>query len=41
MAFCAKSEGYAEDYSHARIIASRRAQQEIWPIISDWLVKRA
>lgn len=40
MVFCAKSEGYGEDYSHARIIASRRAQQEIWPIISEWLVKR-
>jgi oxygen-independent coproporphyrinogen-3 oxidase len=41
MAFCAKSEGYTEDYSHARIIASRRAQQEIWPIIAEWLLKRA
>ncbi|PWB45830.1 MAG: hypothetical protein C3F12_07020 [Candidatus Methylomirabilota bacterium] len=41
MMLCAKSEGYGEDYSHARIIASRRAQQEIWPIISEWLVKRA
>lgn len=41
MVFCAKSEGYGEDYSHARIIMSRRAQLEIWPIISEWLVKRA
>jgi len=41
MAFCAKSEGYGEDYSHARIIASRRAQQEIWPMIAEWLTKRA
>jgi oxygen-independent coproporphyrinogen III oxidase len=41
MMFCAKSEGYGEDYSHARIITSRRAQQEIWPIISEWLAKRA
>jgi len=41
MVFCAKSEGYGEDYSHARIIASRRAQQEIWPIIAEWLLKRA
>jgi oxygen-independent coproporphyrinogen-3 oxidase len=41
MVFCAKSEGYGEDYSHARIITSSRAQQEIWPIISEWLVKRA
>ena len=41
MMLCAKSEGYGEDYSHARIITSRRAQQEIWPVISEWLVKRA
>jgi oxygen-independent coproporphyrinogen-3 oxidase len=41
MALCAKSEGYGEDYSHSRIIASRRAQQEIWPTISEWLIKRA
>jgi len=41
MALCAKSEGYREDYSHSRIIASRQAQQEIWPIISEWLLKRA
>ncbi len=41
MALCAKSEGYGEDYSHSRIIASRRAQQEIWPTISEWLMKRA
>ncbi|PWB81156.1 MAG: hypothetical protein C3F08_02665 [Candidatus Methylomirabilota bacterium] len=40
MVFCAKSEGYAEDYSHARIMTSRPAQREIWPIISEWLVKR-
>lgn len=41
MVLCAKSEGYAEDYSHARIMTSRPARQEIWPIISEWLVKRA
>jgi oxygen-independent coproporphyrinogen-3 oxidase len=41
MVFCAKSEGYEEDYSHARIIMSRPAQREIWPVISEWLVKRA
>jgi oxygen-independent coproporphyrinogen-3 oxidase len=41
MALCAKSEGYGEDYSHSRLIASRRAQQEIWPTISEWLMKRA
>jgi oxygen-independent coproporphyrinogen-3 oxidase len=41
MALCARSEGYSEDYSHSRIIAGRRAQQEVWPTISEWLIKRA
>jgi pimeloyl-ACP methyl ester carboxylesterase len=41
MALCARSEGFGENYNHSRIIASRRAQQEIWPIISEWLIKRS
>jgi oxygen-independent coproporphyrinogen-3 oxidase len=41
MVYGAKSEGFGEDYGHARIIASRRSQQEIWPIILEWLIKRA
>jgi len=41
MVLCARSEGYGEDYTHARIIASRRSQQEIWPMIAEWLLKRA
>lgn len=38
---CARSEGFTEDYSHARIIASRAAQAEVWPQIAEWLAKRA
>lgn len=41
LVLCARSEGFAEDYSHARIIASRAAQAEVWPQIAEWLAKRA
>jgi hypothetical protein len=35
---CGTAEGFSEDFGHARIIASRAAQREIWPRIKDWLV---
>jgi oxygen-independent coproporphyrinogen-3 oxidase len=35
---CGRAEGFSEDFNHARIIASRAAQREIWPRIKDWLV---
>lgn len=38
---CARSEGFSEDFSHARIVASRGAQREVWPRIRDWLVERS
>jgi oxygen-independent coproporphyrinogen-3 oxidase len=38
---CARSEGFSEDFGHARIIVSRAAQQEVWPRIRDWLVARS
>jgi pimeloyl-ACP methyl ester carboxylesterase len=38
---CAVAQGFAEDYTHARIIASRAARQEIWPMLRDWLLKHA
>jgi oxygen-independent coproporphyrinogen-3 oxidase len=37
----ARSEGFSEDFGHARLIASRAAQREIWPRVRDWLVARA
>jgi pimeloyl-ACP methyl ester carboxylesterase len=37
---CGRSEGFSEDYGHARIITSRAAEREIWPRIKDWLVRR-
>lgn len=38
---CGKLEGFIEDYSHSRIIMSRPASREIWPLIATWLEKRA
>jgi oxygen-independent coproporphyrinogen-3 oxidase len=35
---CGKAEGFTEDFGHARLIASRAAQREIWPRIKDWLL---
>jgi oxygen-independent coproporphyrinogen-3 oxidase len=32
---CAKSEGFSQDFGHARIVASRAAQREVWPRIRD------
>lgn len=36
---CARTEGYQEDYTHDRLILSRPASQEIWPLIHAWLSK--
>jgi pimeloyl-ACP methyl ester carboxylesterase len=38
---CGRATGFAEDYGHARLIASRAAWQEIWPVILTWLQARA
>jgi pimeloyl-ACP methyl ester carboxylesterase len=38
---CGRSDGFAEDYDHTRIIASRAAGQEIWPVIATWMRDRA
>jgi oxygen-independent coproporphyrinogen-3 oxidase len=38
---CGLAHGFAEDYTHARIIASRAARQEIWPLVLDWLTQHA
>lgn len=34
---CGKADGFREDYTHGRIIASKGAQTEIWPRIAAWL----
>lgn len=38
---CGTSAGFAEEYDHTRIIASRAAGQEIWPVILAWMRARA
>ena len=38
---CARSGGFSEDFGHARLIASRAAQREVWPRIRNWLVARS
>ena len=38
---CGRTYGFAEDYDHARIVASRGARQEIWPRILGWLQERS
>jgi len=37
---CGLQTGFLEDYNHARIISSRNASREIWPLISSWLIQR-
>jgi oxygen-independent coproporphyrinogen-3 oxidase len=34
---CGKADGFREDYTHGRIIASTGAQAEIWPRVAAWL----
>ncbi|RFA29028.1 hypothetical protein CAI21_11320 [Alkalilimnicola ehrlichii] len=36
-----RQTGFALDYDHPGIVVSKPAQQEIWPIVRDWLSKRA
>jgi oxygen-independent coproporphyrinogen-3 oxidase len=38
---CGRRQGFAEDYDHARIVASRGARQEVWPKILEWLQERS
>jgi oxygen-independent coproporphyrinogen-3 oxidase len=38
---CGARAGFRENYSHVRIIASRSAEAEIWPRISEWLQQRS
>ncbi len=38
---CGLSESFSEDYTHTRIIASRNASKEIWPLIAEWINHRS
>jgi predicted alpha/beta hydrolase len=37
---CNKRFGHSEDYNHARLIKSKSASNEVWPVIKDWLVSK-
>ena len=32
-----RKNGFSEDFSHARVISSRAASTQIWPVVLDWL----
>jgi oxygen-independent coproporphyrinogen-3 oxidase len=34
---CGRASGYSEDYAHDRLILSKPASAEIWPMVSEWL----
>jgi oxygen-independent coproporphyrinogen-3 oxidase len=34
---CSKKNGFAEDYNHRRLLASQNAQNEIWPVILNFI----
>ena len=38
--FCSKQQGFREDYTHNRLILSRNASVEIWPLVTRWLRAR-
>lgn len=35
-----KNHGHLEDYTHARLVSSRNASVDVWPLIGEWLRKR-
>lgn len=35
-----KSCGHLEDYTHARLVSSRNASIDIWPVIGQWIMDR-
>jgi len=37
---CGRRQGFAENYTHDRMIISRHARDEVWPRIRDWLGER-
>lgn len=35
--FCGIENGYLEDYDHSRIILSKSAAKELWPVVHAWI----
>jgi predicted alpha/beta hydrolase len=37
---CGRADGFRENYGHNRVLVSRGARAEVWPLIADWLERR-
>jgi len=37
---CGRTQGFAEDFDHDRVLVSTPARNEVWPLIADWLEQR-
>lgn len=37
---CGTDTGFIENYNHARLVSSRSAANDIWPLVSSWLLSR-
>lgn len=38
---CSQDQGFVEDYSHERLLLSKNAKNEIWPLLENWLHQHA
>ena len=38
---CGVESGHAEDFTHARLVSSRGAAADVWPVVRDWLRARS
>ncbi|PXX42734.1 alpha/beta hydrolase [Aquitalea magnusonii] len=38
---CDRAHGFLEDYSHDRLLLSKNAKNEIWPLLANWLEQHA
>ena len=38
--FASRDNGFLEDYNHARVVSSRNASREVWPLVADWISRR-
>ncbi|OGU00198.1 MAG: hypothetical protein A2085_00750 [Gemmatimonadetes bacterium GWC2_71_10] len=37
---CGRATGFSENFDHNRVLVSRGARAEVWPLIADWLEQR-
>ena len=35
-----RRHGHLEDYTHARLVSSRNASVDVWPLVGQWIVDR-